>query len=649
MKELLFTPLTLGTTQLPNRIVFTAHRTNFGRKGQLNDRHIAYYRRRAQGGCGLIVLGELSIHPNDQPWESMIHAWRPETIDELKKLTDAVHSYDTRIFLQLNHHGFQSSGAISRQAVWGPSAVADVMFGETAKVMEDEDMAELVEAFCRAADLSRTAGFDGVEIDMGSESLLRQFLSPISNHRQDAYGGRLENRMHLPLQVVEGVRRTVGADYTVGVRLCMDEQFWGGITPEESNVFAEKFESKGIVDYIQVCLGTYYNLYLVRGTMHVPTGSPIELASQLKERIQLPVIAGHQAGFIASARKAVDKRRVDALGFMRALIADPDVPNKTRDGQIDLIRRCVRDNKGCIGRINQNKSIGCVQNAVAGREPLNPSNGLKPAPKAKKILVVGGGPAGMETARVAAERGHHVTLYEQEAVLGGQTNLHQIAAGREKVAHVTDFLQCRLAALDVAVITATQVTPELVTQLNPDAVVIATGSAPVTHPYPGTYSPPDVVTVWDVLQQRHPIGEQVLFIDEIGGHYATATVEYLANQGKKILLLSWDLFVGVEVAPLGDLYLSRQRLLQKGVRFQTDMAVDEIQGRQVQARNIYTNKTEIFTHHDTVVVAAGNYARQDLYIALKGCVRELYCIGDCIAPRGIDMAVLEAAKVGELL
>ena len=216
----LFAPLRLRSVSLSNRICFMAHRTNFGQRGRLTDRHIAYYRRRAMGGCGLIILGELSLHPHDRPWETLIQTYHPQALKDLRKITQSIHDFDTAIFAELTHHGFQSSGAITRREVWGPSAVSDIVFGETAKVMESEDLVEITEAFSGGAIVAREARMDGLEIDLGPESLLRQFLSPLSNHRQDDYGGSLENRMRLPLEVISRVRQAVGGDFPLGVRLC---------------------------------------------------------------------------------------------------------------------------------------------------------------------------------------------------------------------------------------------------------------------------------------------------------------------------------------------------------------------------------------------------------------------------------------------
>ena len=258
----------------------------------------------------------------------MIQTYHPQAVQDLQRLTGAVHEFDTPIFAQLTHHGFQSSGALTRREVWGPSALSDIVFGETAKAMEPEDLAETVEAFSRAAVVAREAGFDGLEIDLGPESLLRQFLSPLSNHRQDDYGGNLENRMRLPLEVIAGVRRAVGGDFPVGVRLCADERFWSGIAPPESLEMAARLEETGQVDYIQSSLGTYYNLHLVLASMHTPMGHTIELAGQLKSRVKLPVFVGYQIAFPAMAEAVLAEGKADAVGFVRALICDPDLAAK---------------------------------------------------------------------------------------------------------------------------------------------------------------------------------------------------------------------------------------------------------------------------------------------------------------------------------
>ncbi len=649
MVDHLFTFLKIGPVILPNRICFLAHRTNFGCKGRLNDRHIAYYRRRARGGCGLIILGELSIYPNDYPWEGMIETYHPAAVEDFQRFTDTLHASDTLVFAQLNHHGFQSNGARTRRETWGPSAVADVVFGEVCKPMEPEDITAVVDAFSDAARRVKAGGFDGIEIDMGPESLLRQFLSPISNHRQDDFGGSLENRMRFAFEVINAVRGAVGSDFAVGVRLCIDERFWGGITPEESLQVARVLEVSGQVDFIQATLGTYYNLYLIMGSMHIPMGFTIELAEQLKSSVKLPVIAGYQIEFPDMAERILADGKADATGFVRALICDPDMVKKIREGHPEDIRMCVKDNQGCIGRVNQSKTIGCILNPQVGNESMTKGQTCLPAENKKKVMVIGAGSAGMEAARVARARGHEVSVYEKKKMVGGQLNLAGKGAGRDALEGITRYLKHMLDKFNVPVMTGVSVTPDLIEDQKPDAVVVATGSVPVDRPYDGDYGPPDVLDVHQVLSQDYTVGEKVLFIDENSGHHATATVEYLAEQGKKVDMVTAELFIGIELAPLGDLYLTRQRLLQKGVTFTTDVSVDEIQGTTVKAHNIYTHEPIVFDDYDTVILGAGNIVNDRLYRELKDRVAEIYRIGDCVAPRGIDMAILEGRRVGEQL
>ena len=648
MFDHLFNPLMMGKVTLPNRICFLAHRTNFAQKGRLNDRHVAHYRRRAMGGCGLIIVGDLSIHPNDRPWGAMIEAWDSGIVDDYQRLTKSVHDFETPVFAQFTHHGFQSSGAITRHAVWGPSALSDIAFGETAKPMEAEDMRVVIKAFSRAAVLAREGGFDGIEIDMGTESLLRQFLSPLSNLRQDEYGGTLENRMHLPLEVIDGVRESVGDDFTVGIRLCADEKFWGAITTDESRQFAQKFENTGKIDFINVSVGTYYNLHLLMASMHTASGFTLETAEEINEVVDIPVIASHQIDTPQMADDIISKARADAVGFIRNLICDPDWPKKAHKERIDDIRYCVKDNQGCIGRINQSKTLSCIQNPEVGYEDC----GLKKTSQStiqKRVMVVGAGPAGLEAARAAREKGYDVTVYEKQEEVGGQINLAAKGAGREGMSEIIRYLTHALKKLQVPILTGVEVTRKMVLEENPDAVIVTTGSRPKIKPVLGEYGPPSVLNVQEVIEGQFPVGEKVLFIDENSGHHATATVELLADQGKKVDMVTSDLFVGIELAPLGDLYLTRQRLLQKGVTFTTDVVIDEIDGSNVKARDIYTNEPILFEGYDTIVLDMGNMVDDLLYRQLKGEIKSCYRAGDCVAPRGIDMAILEGRRLGERL
>ncbi|MCP4752867.1 MAG: FAD-dependent oxidoreductase [Proteobacteria bacterium] len=647
MDDHLFTPLVINGLKLTNRICFLAHRTNFAPGGEIGDRLIAYYRRRAQGGSGLIILGELSIHPYSLPWQTTIKAYRPEIVADYQKLASAVHQLDTPIFAQLTHHGFQSGSALTRQAVWGPSPMSDVVFGETSKTMETSDIEKIVGAFSRSAAMVREGGFDGLEINMGQDSLLRQFLSNISNHRQDEYGGSLENRIRFPLQVLKKVRSCVGQDFPIGIRLSADEMAYGGIDLEESRETARILAESGTADFIEISLGTYYNQHLVQPSMHTPFGYSLDTTRQIKEALEIPVIAAHQVKMPEMGEATISGGGADAIGLVRDLICDPDLPRKIEAGNSGDIRRCLKDNMGCIGHIAQSKPLSCVQRPSVGYEAEYEEENLVPAGQKKRVVIVGGGPSGMEAALTAGLRGHRVTLYERNNELGGQINLSKKGAGRWGMDEVRRYLRHGLDELKIETITGIEATPQMVLDLKPDVVVVATGSKPKTKPIPGDYGPPFVLNVWEVLEEDYPVGERVLFIDENGGHHATATVEFLADKGAKVDMVTSELFVGVDLAPLGDLTTTWGRLLKKGVTFTPDLVVDEIDGRIVRGHKIYTHEPVSFEDYDTVVLDMGDDAQENLYFQLKGEELELYRIGDCVAPRGLEMAISEGRKLGE--
>ncbi len=497
--------------------------------------------------------------------------------------------------------------------------------------------------------IARDAGFDGVEIDMGAESLLRQFLSPLTNHRGDEYGGSLTNRMRFATEVLEKLKSAAGHDFTAGIRLCVDEKFWGAITPEESKQYAKVFEEKGLISYINTTVGTYYNLHLYMASMHTPPCFAIEASEHLKAAVKIPVIASHQISSPVMAEEILEKGQADAVGFIRNLICDPDMIKKAKEGRIKDIRYCVRDNKGCIGRVNNKKRIGCIQNPEVGFEsiskPVVPGKDFT----RKKVVVIGAGPAGLEAARTAAEKGHEVKIFEKGKGPGGQINLIKKRPRRQGMGAIVTYLMRMVEKLDIPVITETEATTEIVLKENPDVVIVATGSLPRVKPVPGNYGPPSVLNVWEVLQGEYPIGDKILFIDENGGHHAAATVEYLADQGKKVHMVTGELFIGIELSPLGDLSITRQRLLQKGVTFASDLRIEEISGMRARFIDIYTNLPVILDGYDTIILDMGNRSDDRLYFGLKGKIKELYRIGDCVAPRGIDMAFLEARRVGELL
>jgi len=642
----LFSPLALGRVTVPNRVSFSAHLTNLAADGLPTDRLTAYLAARARGGAGLIITEEQSVHPTDRAYEYLIEAFRPEVIPGYRQLTRAVHQFDTRIFAQLNHNGQQCSGTLSRLPVWAPSAVPDVLYRETPKVMEIEDIQEVVEHFAKAAVHVREGGFDGVELQFGHSSLARQFMSPLSNLRTDEYGGEFENRLRFGLQAIAAVRAAVGSDFTLGVRLCADELIPGGLTLDDAKQIAQRLQATGHLDFFNLTLATFYNLYMVGGPMHVPLGYTIPLAAGIKQVATLPVFATGRINDPIMAERVLAEGQADMIGVVRGQIADPDWAQKAREGRTEEIRYCIACNQNCYGRVGLNRTIGCVQNPSVGCEDTEGERHLKPTLRKKRVMVVGGGPAGMWAAKIATLRGHEVTLFDKGDELGGQVLLAAKGAGREEFGVIVRNERNQLARLNVPVELGVEVTPESVLEAQPDAVIVATGSRPKVCPVSGADGP-NVFNVWQVLGGEAELGEKVLLIDYDGHHQATATAEFLAELGKTVHMVTSSLFVGSDLGPSQDLYLSRQRLLQKGVTFTPDFAVMEIDGTEVRGFNVYSNVWDVFSGYDSIVTAMGNDACEDLYFALKGNVPELYRVGDCVAPRKADMAIHEGYMAGK--
>ncbi len=644
----LFSPLRIGNVTVPNRISFSSHLSNLSERNLPSERYMYYLAERAKGGAGLIITEEQSVHPADHAYEKLIDAYKPEVVPGYRKICRAVHEYETRIFAQLNHNGAQADGSYSRLPVLGPSPVPDFMFREIPKEMEIEDIKEVTGSFCKAANHVCEGGFDGIELQIGHSSLMRQFLSPLTNLRTDDYGGSLENRIRFPLEVIAAVRKTVGSDYTLGIRLCADEMVPGGLTLEDFKEIARRFEASGHINFIDLTLATFYNLYLVGATMHTPLGYTIPLAAGIKSVVSLPVFCTGRINDPVMAERVLANGQADMIGMVRAQICDPEMANKAKEGRLEEIRYCIGDNQGCYGRVGLNKTIGCIQNPNIGSEKTLGAGSIKPAPVKKKVLIIGGGPAGLRAAEVAARRGHKVIVYEKKDKLGGQVNIAALGAGREELNAAIRNAENQLKLLPVEIVLNKEATLEFILEQSPDVVIIATGAVPRECTLPGGGGP-GIFNVWQVLTGEAKTGKKVLFIDNDGHHQATATVEFLVDHGSRVHIVTNSPTIGSELGPTQDSYLTHQRLVRKGVTFTPDFAVVEIEGVAVKGLNFYSNEWQTFSDFDSVVYAMGNRVEDTLYKALKGRVKELYRIGDCAAPRKIDMAILEGDKVGRMI
>ena len=364
----LFSPLKLGRVEVKNRISFQPHLTNLAVDNLPSERQMYYWGERAKGGAGLIITEEMSVHPTDMAYEKLIDVYHAEVVPGFRRSPTTSTSSTPRSSPSSTTTASSGTAALSRLPVWAPSPVPDVLFRETPKAMEPEDIEEVARYFAISAEHVRQGGFDGVELQFGHSSLARQFLSPLTNHRQDEFGGSLENRMRAPLMFIAAVRKAVGKDFTLGIRMCADEMIPGGLDLAQVQEICAAFEASGLIDFMDLSIATFYNLYLVEGSMHTPLGYTIPLAAGMREKIKLPVFCTGRINDPVMAEKVLAAGQADMIGMCRALICDPFLPKKAEEGRLEDIRYCIACNQGCIGRIGMNKSLGCVQNPAVGWE-----------------------------------------------------------------------------------------------------------------------------------------------------------------------------------------------------------------------------------------------------------------------------------------
>ena len=648
--KFLFTPIQLGTVLVPNRIVSTAHATAYARDGIPTERLIAYHEARARGGVGLIITGATVVHPTS-PYDeyNLLCNLDDRIIPAYHQMAKAVQKYGTRIMAQLSHMGRSGETDDSRYPLYGPSPIADEIRREPPAEMDVELIEEIIAAYGKAAARAREGGLDGVEIHGGHSSLVAQFMSPYANQRTDAYGGNRKKRLLFVKQVSQAVRKNVGRDFTVGLRLSGDEFVDGGLTLDAVKENARDLEATGMLDFIDVTAGTDSNLhsyYMHYSPMCVPLGNLTHLSAAIKEMVSLPIITVGRINDPVLAEKILADGLADMVGMTRAALCDPDFPQKAREGRIDDIRHCIACNQGCFKRIFKAQPITCIQNPAAGKERTY--GPLHKAAAVRKVIVVGGGPAGLETARVAAERGHQVILLESEPSLGGQIRLASQAPGRQEFGEVILYLSRQVEKAGVDIRLGEEGTVEQILGLAPDAVVIAAGARPVIPDIAGARSA-NVVTAWDILGGKVPDGRRFAVSDgDKEDQVAVGTAEYLADLGKEVEIISKLPYIGKDLDILNFVPIC-QRLLEKGVKLTPHTGIGEINKQRVVLYNVYTGAQEFRKDVDVVVFAAGRVAEDNLYWALKGKISDLYRIGDCLAPRSVLSAIAEGTRVGRIL
>ena len=659
----LFQPGSIGKMEVKNRIVMAGGGTgNHGLEGEIKDHLIDYYVARAKGGAGLIIT-QSSIIMREALVPGRPSMYDDKFIPQLKKLSDAVHEHGARVAFQIVHHGKlltqHRKNALNPDEIRpiAPSAIPRLRTTTGAVIKADgepvvwakdndppeeatrEDIARIRDAFAEAARRIRDAGFDAVEIHGAHGYLISQFLSPLDNRRSDEYGGSTEKRARFACEVIEAIRKKVGPDFPILFRFSGSDFMEGGITTEESVRQAPLFVEAG-ADALHVSASQQATIHWQYPSYLFPEGVLVPQAAAIKKAVSVPVIAVGKLGNPRFAEKVLRAGKADFIALARPLMADPELPNKAREGRFDDIRYCVN----CLNCFNfgphinyiLNWGIPCTVNPAKLRER---EFTLEPSPLSKEVMVIGGGLAGMEAARTLAERGHSVTLYEKSTRLGGQWHIAcQQTQKREDYKKLLDYLNRGLEKTAVAIKLNTEITENLVREVKPDAVIVATGATPRRLDITGADGE-HVVQAVDVILGRVSTGRRVIVVG--GRHVGMEIADELADKGRQVYLVTRSsLGRGLEK----NLYLGlRDRLLEKGVHiFQNAPVVEIIRG----GAYIAFNEDLVFLKADTVVVAAGMESENRLLQSLKGMLQEIYAIGDCVEPRDAMSAIHEGAEIG---
>lgn len=608
----LFTPITLGQLSLPNRIMMAAVGINgCTPDGQVTPRLQSFLARRAAGGAGLIVTEAAFVRQDGREPGRQPAIDREATVEGLRSLATSIQEEGARAFVQLNHAGRQTLSRVTGSELLAPSPIACKIKQETPREISPKEIPELVQAFADAAYRARQAGFDGVELLAGHGHLVNQFLSPYTNHRQDDYGGSRENRMRFVLEIVDRIQQAVGSDYPLACRISAREYVEGGSTWEDTSALAQELVQHG-VDLIHVSGGIYESAPMLVQPMALPTAFFATEAAEIKRQVQgqVPVAVVGRIPRPDLAQQIIAEGQADMIALGRPLLADPDWPRKARESRVQDIRPCIACNQGCIDRMLRAEDVTCLGNPECGREwELEKT---APAPSSRRVMVIGGGPGGMEAARAAAERGHRVTLCDKQERLGGRMPLAAAPPGKEDISDLESFLRGQLSTLGVEVETGREVDAQVIEKLNPEAVILATGSQPLWPRVPGGERE-NVVSADDVLSGRIVPGSRVLVVG--GGLVGLETAVLMRKMGKDVLVMEMTGEIGSDLGPLVKALLLKE-IRELGIEIYLETTLEEISEDGARVNSGGTSRE--FSRLDTIVMATGYEPDRALLPQLEG-------------------------------
>lgn len=655
----LFSPIQIGPFTVKNRIMVPPHGPLMNERGLPTEEFISYEIEKAKGGAGWVCMSVGYTRPRDLiymkanggHYDRHIWAWKKEIIPGLKRIAEGIHEYGARC-------SFQTYGATLGNKL-GPSATPDPNFGDQMwEEISKDEIKEYLEWHAICCENIKEAGFDGIDIHNHS-GLIADFLSATMNHRTDEYGGSLENRARLLMETIDVTRQVVGDNMAIGYTLTVDDLLPGSIVPEDAVELAKMLDEPKKLDYL-ICgiARETQSMHMYFGPMYLPPAYQLYAVEQIKEVVKnIPLAAIGRINDPMIAESILAEGKADITAMARPLIADPELPNKAREGRLDDIRPCHGCNQNCIKFMMQGQPIRCVVNATVGMEHWGWGiGGYKAAPEKKKVVVVGGGPAGMETARVAALKGHDVTLFEKAAELGGQALLAEKLPGREEVGGLIRWQKIQLPQLGVKIVSGTEATAQMVLDEKPDAVVVATGSTWMRDGYTGMshmevsgWQQDNVITPDEVVSGSAEVGKNVVIWDGRADITAPGVAEILADRGCNVVVVAPHPMLGGIEALLDQTWFHfMPRLLNKGVEVSISTFPVMLVEKTLTVLNTHTMAMREIPA-DTLVVITGKNANDGLYKELQGKVGELYKVGDARNPHTMGEANRDGHFVGRLL
>lgn len=662
--DALWQPLNIGSVTIKNRVALTAHALVGSLDNILGQHNIDYYVERARGGVGLILTEAQMVHSSGKGMVvSAQEGWRPESIAAYRRLAEAVAPFGTKVFCELGHMGPPDDNMMfldNYRAILSPSGIPPFSTSEMPKPMEPDDFEALIAGFVRTALNAKEGGLDGIEIHSAHGFLLSSFLSPGSNRRTDQYGGSTENRCRFLIQVGQAVRSAVGDDFPMGVRLGLEEFTPDGIHEDEGRRILEHVHGHGLFDYYSISGAHLTSVHKQISPMGVEAGLLQPYAAIAKTIVgpDTPVITVNRITNVEQAAEIIDDGVADMVAMVRAHMADPFLVTKAQQGALDLIRECVSCNQGCVGRLFKQRAITCTINPVAGREALWGDGTLTRAEQTQKVVVVGGGPAGLKVAEVAATRGHEVVLFERTPHLGGSIRYAAELPYRDRWKLLIEGFDRSLKFLGVDIRLGITATVDAILAEHPGVVIMATGSVYDKTGFSSGLAFREGIPGLDTVRTLTPIealdepeacGERVVIVDDSVEYLGLGLAEFLTDLGKKVEIVSRHMAVGADTATTGDIGHLYPRVRSKGIEITAQHYVAGIEHGVATISEVWGGK-EHEVPIDSIVLNMQRFPERTLYDHLSADFSGvLHRIGDCMAPRHVDEAIYEGEKIGRAI